>query len=111
MMRQLCLGSPWRITGLPRSTCDPWRIPQQSKWMHKGVCPSKGRPCWSRLLTGAVAPRREKPVLEQVFQQYLCGPMGAHTLEALYLVEEPMVEQFLKNCKPCEGLTLENSLP
>lgn len=50
-------------------------------------------------------------MLEQVFQQDLCDPMGAHALEALYPVEEPMVEQFLKNCNPCEGPTLENSLP
>ena len=31
----------------------------------------RGKPCWSRLLAGPVAPWREEPTLEQVFWQDL----------------------------------------
>ena len=54
-----------------------------------------GSLCWSRLLAGPVVPWGDEPMLELVCWQDLQPS------------REPMLEQFVKNCSPWEGLMLE----
>ena len=83
----------WRSMVEQISTCSPWRIPHQSRWMPKGGCDPMESPCWSRLLAGPVDPWREGSPCWSRFAGRTCDPMGDPHWSSL----------FLKDCNPWKG--------
>lgn len=88
MVKPLCPCSPWRFTGVQRSSCSRWRSPHWNRWMHK-------RGLW----------KYGKPVLEQSAGRS-CGPMEGPYTGALCCWRDAHLYS-VKNCSTNEGFTLE----
>ncbi|KAK4823757.1 LOW QUALITY PROTEIN: hypothetical protein QYF61_006053 [Mycteria americana] len=86
MVRQAVPPQPMEVNGGADIHLQPMEDPTPEQVdMSKGGCDPVGSQHWSRLLAGPVNPWGEEPMLEQ----------------------GPTLEQFVKNCSPWEGLTLE----
>jgi len=62
----------------------------------KGCCDPADSLCWSRVLAGPVAPRRERSPHWSRFAGRACDPVG----------DPHWSSPFLKDCTPCKGTTL-----
>lgn len=95
------------------STCSLWSTPHQSKWISKEDCDPVESLHWTSSRTCGPA---RKGI--QAGAGLLAGhvtPWGDPHWSSLFLKEhipwkEPMLEHFLKNISPWEGLTLEKSV-
>ncbi|GAB0204055.1 AN1-type zinc finger protein 5-like [Grus japonensis] len=93
MVRQAVPLQPMKVDGGADIHLQPMEDPTlEQVETPEGGCDPVGSPCWSKFLAGPVDPWREEPILEQVCWQNRGGPT---------------LEQFVKNCSPWEGLTLE----
>ncbi|GAB0188839.1 hypothetical protein GRJ2_001349200 [Grus japonensis] len=100
------------MRGCRDSTCSPWRTPHQRRWRHLKEAVAHGKPMLEQVPGRTCGPVERGAHARAGFAGRTCDPVGDPTLEqfapeGLHPVEETMLEQFVKDCSPWEGLTLE----